>query len=211
MISPSVILTVDMDFPSPFSVRAIEVDVPAPVGVVRQIQKLVVGLELFEHPALSLRDGGNDIVRRHRPPDPLQLELADWLDLHGVLDLHQNSRADQDLSWLGLIAKTGGDIGHRADSGIVKPALEANRPERSKAVRNPDAEPNVVPQATPRFGQGSDSVTHFKRHEHSLKRRALYWHWIIKDHHHAVTGIAFERAAIPVSYTHLTLPTILRV
>ena len=50
MISPSMILTVDMDFPSPFSVRAIEVDVPAPVGVVRQIQKLVVGLELLSIP-----------------------------------------------------------------------------------------------------------------------------------------------------------------
>ena len=50
MISPSVILTVDMDFPSPFSVGAIEVDVPAPVGVVRQIKKLVVGLELLSIP-----------------------------------------------------------------------------------------------------------------------------------------------------------------
>jgi hypothetical protein len=25
-----------------------------------------------------------------RPPDPLQLELTDWLDLHGLLDLHQH-------------------------------------------------------------------------------------------------------------------------
>jgi hypothetical protein len=33
-----------------------------------------------------------DIIRRQGPPDPLQLELTDWLDLHGVLDLHQYSR-----------------------------------------------------------------------------------------------------------------------
>ena len=29
--------------------------------------------------------GSQNVVRRQRPPDPLQLELADWLDLHGVL------------------------------------------------------------------------------------------------------------------------------
>jgi hypothetical protein len=46
----------------------------------------------------------NDVVRRQRPPDPLQLELTDRLDLHGILDLHQHSRADQDLPWLGFIA-----------------------------------------------------------------------------------------------------------
>ena len=32
--------------------------------------------------------GSNDIIRRQRPPDPLQLELADRLDLHGILDRH---------------------------------------------------------------------------------------------------------------------------
>ena len=34
--------------------------------------------------------GADHIVRRQRSPDPLQLELAYWLDLHGVLDLHQH-------------------------------------------------------------------------------------------------------------------------
>ena len=29
----------------------------------------------------------NYIISRQRPPDPLQLELADWLDLCGMLDL----------------------------------------------------------------------------------------------------------------------------
>ena len=38
--------------------------------------------------------GSQNVVRRQRPPDPLQLELADWLDLHGVLDLRQHSWAD---------------------------------------------------------------------------------------------------------------------
>jgi hypothetical protein len=33
-----------------------------------------------------LKPEQENIVRRQRPPDPLQLELADRLDLHGVLD-----------------------------------------------------------------------------------------------------------------------------
>jgi hypothetical protein len=53
---------------------------------------------------------GHHIVRRQGPPDPLQLELAHGLDLHGILDLRQHPRADEDLTGLGLIAKPRGDI-----------------------------------------------------------------------------------------------------
>ena len=104
--------------------------------------------------SLSSRDdptAADHIVRRQRPPDPLQLELTDWLDLHGVLDLRQHSRADEDLPRLGFIAEPRGDVGHRPDGGIVEASLEADRAERSEAVRNADAEANLVPEATPGF------------------------------------------------------------
>ena len=68
----------------------------------------------------ALRHGGNHIVRRQRPPDPLQLELAHRLDLHGVLDFHQHSRADQNLPRLGFVAEARGHIGYRPDGGIVE-------------------------------------------------------------------------------------------
>ena len=29
-----------------------------------------------------------------------------------------------------------------------------------------------------------------------MKRWVLHWHWIVEDHHHAVTSITFERAVI---------------
>src|SRR5262249_48638162 len=48
--------------------------------------------------------GCDHIVRRYRPPDPLQLELTDWLDLHGVLDFCQHPRADENLARFCLIA-----------------------------------------------------------------------------------------------------------
>jgi len=53
-----------------------------------------------------------------------------------------------------------------------------------------------MPPPTPRFRQGSDCVAHFKRHEHSLKRRVFNRHRIVEDHHHAVTSVAFKRAAV---------------
>ena len=60
------------------------------------------------------------VIRRRRPPDPLQLELADWLDLYGVLNLHQYSRADEDLSGVGLVAQPRSDVGYRANGGVVE-------------------------------------------------------------------------------------------
>ena len=93
------------------------------------------------------------IISRQGPPDPLQLELTDWLDLHGVLDLHQHSRADEDLTRLGFIAQPRGDVGHRADGGVVEAAFKSDGAERGKAVRNPDAEANLVPESTPPIGK----------------------------------------------------------
>ena len=148
-------------------------------------------------PASSLYGCGSDhIVSRQWPPDPLQLELTDGLNLYGVLDLHQHSRADEDLSRLGLIAQPRGDVRHRADGGVVKPALEADSAERSEAVRYADAKANLVPEAAPGRGQSSQSVTHFKGHEHRLQRWVLHWHRIVEDHHHPVASVPFERAVV---------------
>jgi hypothetical protein len=68
--------------------------------------------------------------------------------------------------------------------------------ERSEAVRNPDAKANFVPEAAPGLRQSSEGVTHFKRHEYSLKRRVLDWHWVVEHYHHAVTSVTFERAVV---------------
>jgi hypothetical protein len=48
--------------------------------------------------------GADHIVSRQRPPDPLQLELTDRLNRHGVLNLCQNPSANQDLPGLRFIA-----------------------------------------------------------------------------------------------------------
>jgi hypothetical protein len=70
-----------------------------------------------------------------------------------VLDLHQHSRADEDLTRLGLIVQPRGDVGYRADSGVVEPTLEADGAERGKVMRNANAETNLVPEPTPPIGK----------------------------------------------------------
>ena len=99
---------------------------------------------------------GQYIVRRQRPPDPLQLELTDRLDLHGVLDLHQHSRTDEDLSGLRLIAQSRGNVRHGPNSGVVEPAFKADSAERSEVVRYADAETKLMPKAAPSSRQCSD-------------------------------------------------------
>jgi hypothetical protein len=96
--------------------------------------------------------GGNHIVSRQRSPDPLQLELTHCLDLDGILDLRQHSRADEDLPRLRFIAQPRGNVGYRADGGIIEASLEADGAKRGEAVRDTDAKANVVPPPMPRLG-----------------------------------------------------------
>src|SRR4029077_10232884 len=90
--------------------------------------------------------GTDHVVRRQGPPDPLQLELTDWLNLHRILNLHQHSRTDEDLTRFGLIAKPRGDVRYRANSGVVEAAFKADSAERSETVRDADAEADLAPE-----------------------------------------------------------------
>src|SRR5262249_9533508 len=80
-------------------------------------------------------------------------------------------------------------------------SLKADGAECGKSVRYPNAEANIVPKFAPLLNQLSDGRSHFNRHQYGLESGVIYWNWIIEHHHHAVTGIAFERTAILV-YDH---------
>ena len=66
----------------------------------------------------------------------LERKLAHGLDLHGVFDLRQHPRTNEDLSRLGLIAKARGDVGYRPDCGIVEASLKADCAKCGKPVRS---------------------------------------------------------------------------
>jgi hypothetical protein len=48
-----------------------------------------------------------------------------------------------------LVTETRGDVGDGADGGIVEATLEADSAKRSEAVRDADAEANLVPETAP--------------------------------------------------------------
>jgi hypothetical protein len=90
--------------------------------------------------------------------------------LGGIFDCHEDTRANQDLTGLGFVAKPGCHIGYRPDGGIVEASFKADGAQGGKPVRDTDAEANVMSQPTPLLGQRSDNVTHFERHQHCLER-----------------------------------------
>src|SRR5215831_994647 len=98
---------------------------------------------------MLLRECGNDVIRRQWPPDPFQLELTDRLDLYGVLDRRQNPRIDEYLSRLRLVTKSRSYVRHSSDSRIIEAPLKPDGAKRGKAMRDPNAEANVVPKPTP--------------------------------------------------------------
>jgi hypothetical protein len=103
------------------------------VAVSTAVQKIAVRY-LRSGLACAL-DDRNHIIRRHWPSDPLQLELADRLDLHHVLDLGQHSAAaDEYLPWLRFVTQPRCNIGYRTDSCVVEPTLEADGAKRREAV-----------------------------------------------------------------------------
>jgi hypothetical protein len=130
----------------------------------------------------SFRNWGKHIVSRQRSPYPLERELSHRLDCDSILNRHQHTGTNQDLTGLGFVAKARGDVGHRPDGGVVETALKADGVERGKAVRDADAEANIVPEPSLPLGQRSDTFTHIKSHQHSLERRVIYrynqsWPW----------------------------------
>jgi hypothetical protein len=81
--------------------------------------------------------------------EAFQRKLARRLDhrkiLHRCLDLPIH----EDLPVSGFAAKTGRQIDHRSDGRIVDSPLEADAAERGIAVRNADAEAEVMPVLAP--------------------------------------------------------------
>src|SRR5262249_9387069 len=100
------------------------------------------------------------IVSRHRTTDALERELADRFHRYGLLNRLPNARADQDLTGLGFIAKSGGDIGYCSDCGIIETALKSNRAERRKTMCYADPEAKVVTKITPFLNHSSDCGAH---------------------------------------------------
>ena len=78
--------------------------------------------------------GSQHIVRRRRTADALEVELTHEFDGHGFIDRQHDTGANQDLTWLGFIAKPGSDIRDRANRGLVEPSFKPNSAKGGKSM-----------------------------------------------------------------------------
>src|SRR5437899_2750204 len=89
---------------------------------------------------LAVRPKPSDLVRRDRPTEPLQIELANESRLDLVLDSSEDPLTDQDLTSRGLGAKPGGEVRHWPERSVVIPTFEANPAERRVTRLDSDPE-----------------------------------------------------------------------
>src|SRR5262249_38776536 len=155
-------------------------------------------IEPFRPQALICSLVVEDVVSRQRAANALKCKIADRFNRYVLLYGHQHAGANQDLSGLGFVAQPRRNIGYRSDGGIIEAPLKADSAERRKSMRDPNAEANVVPKLTPLLNQSFDGRSHFNRHQYCLESGVIDRNWVIEDHHHPITSIAFKRAAIRV-------------
>ena len=137
-----------------------------------------------------------DIVSHHRAANTLQGKLADGLGRCDLLDGLPNSRANEDLTGLGFIAKSRGDVGYCTDRRVIPAPLKSNGSKRCKAMGDADPEAEVMTEVAPFSNQPADCRPHIDRHQDGLQRWVLDGNRIIEDDHHAVASKSLKRAAL---------------
>src|SRR5262245_48623778 len=155
-------------------------------------------MEPFRPQALICSLTVEDVVSRQRAANALKCKIADRFNRYVILNSHQHAGANQNLPGLGFVAKPRCDVGYRPDGGIIEAPFKTDCAERGKSVRNAYAKPNLVPKFAPLLNQSFDGRSHFNRHQYGLESGVIDRNWVIEDHHHPITSIAFKCAAILV-------------
>src|SRR5207253_7490088 len=133
---------------------------------------------------------------RYRFEESLQVELPDGFDLDQILGRREQPLRDQDLAGPGLTAEARGEIRHGADGSIVPASFEADGANRRVALRDPDAEVEVVAALAPSDAQLPHSIAHGERHADRAFGRIWDRDGIVEENHHPITREALERALV---------------
>ncbi len=94
----------------------------------------------------------------------------------------------------GEVAEPGREVGHRPDRRIVPPALEADPPERRVALRDADAEAEVVAAGPPARGEPLDPLAHGDRHPDRARRGVRARRRVVEEDHEPVAGEMLQGA-----------------
>src|SRR5262249_11160882 len=136
------------------------------------------------------------LERRHRLVEALEGELAHRLVLDQVFDGGQHSLRDEDLARLGLAAQTGGQGAGRPARAGVPAALQADRAQRGRTLRDPHAEVEFVPALVPGGGQLVHALLHRQRHPDGALGRVGHRYGVVEEHEEAVAGEVLERPLV---------------
>ena len=93
-------------------------------------------------------------------------------------------------------AQPGGEVGHRADRGVVVAAREADPAERGVALRDAHPEAEVVSLAAPPLRQLGDPGPHVHRHPHRTVRCVRAGDGVVEEDEQPVAGEVLEGALV---------------
>src|SRR5262249_9733524 len=95
-------------------------------------------------PLLRREPHPGHIEHRDRPVQTLERQLPGRLGVDQMFDSRLHLAVDQDLAVAALAAEARGEVHDCADRGVVEAALEADAAERCEALRDADAEAELV-------------------------------------------------------------------
>ena len=103
---------------------------------------------------------------------------------------------DEHLPGLRLAAQPRRQIGHGPDGAVIAPPVEADRAQRRVAVRDTDAEAELVAALVPARSERGDRGAHLERHADRRKLVLGKRDRIVEEDHHAVAGEMLDRALV---------------
>ena len=110
-------------------------------------------------------------ARGHGPVEAAQVERPHLVEFDRLGDAAGNALRHQDLAAARLAAQARRQVGHGADRAVVEAALEADRAERRVALRDADAEAELVAALRQPSAQSRDRSLHRERHARRALRR----------------------------------------
>src|SRR5687767_7186194 len=116
--------------------------------------------------------------------------------LHGRTNGAICSLADEHLPGLSLRAQARSKVWDAPDRCVIKPGIEADPPQCGLALRNTNAEAELVPGFAPALRELAHPRLHIEGHPNGPLGVVRTGHRIIEEHHEPVTQKAFERALI---------------
>src|SRR6516162_11665196 len=123
-----------------------------------------------------------------------QRHVTDLFQPYGIFDRVRETAADQDLSILGFAAQPRGEVGDRADRGVVHALGEADLAEGGVALGNADPETDIVAVPPPGVEQYLRRLAHRHLHVDRPFDRIGSRQRIVEEHHDPVAAIMVDRA-----------------